>query len=208
MDYQRFKRIFDIILALSLTVLFLPFWIIVPFLILLDTGRPVFYKHQRMGQFGKEFYMWKFRSMVPNADKILHEQNPELLKRFKASDWKMPADQDPRITKLGKILRVFTIDEFPQLYNVLRGEMSMIGPRAYLARELAEQAKKYPGTEELLPTILSVKPGITGPWQTSGRNDIAFDTRARLDADYALCANFWTDLRILCKTPFAMLSKW
>jgi lipopolysaccharide/colanic/teichoic acid biosynthesis glycosyltransferase len=208
MDYQQSKRLLDITLALLLMVLFLPFWIVVPILILLDTGRPIFYKHKRLGQYGKEFYLWKFRSMVTNADAILHEQDPALLAKFKAMDWKMPADQDPRITKLGKILRVFTIDEFPQLYNVLRGEMSMIGPRAYLARELAEQSQKYPETKDLLPIILSVKPGITGPWQTSGRNDIAFDTRARLDADYAVNATFWTDLKIIFKTPMAMLSKW
>lgn len=207
-SYEIQKRILDILVSLVLLAVFLPFWIVIPILIILDSGRPVFFKHKRLGKNGQEFYLWKFRSMVKNADQILHEQDKELLKKFKQGDWKMKADEDPRITKLGRVLRAFTIDEFPQIFNVLKGEMSMIGPRAYLKEELEEQTRLHPSTKKYLKKILSVKPGITGPWQVSGRNEIPFAQRAKLDADYADQRSIGHDLLILLKTPKAMLSKW
>lgn len=206
--YQTQKRILDIIVAVGLITLFTPFWIIVPILIFLESGCPIFFKHQRLGKNGREFEIFKFRSMVPNAQVILNEKNPELLKKFKQGDWKVRADEDPRITKLGRILRAFTIDEFPQLFNVLRGEMSMVGPRAYVKKELAEQSQRYPETKKYVPSILAVKPGITGVWQTSGRNEIPFTKRAQIDANYAHNQSIWADVLILLKTPKAMLSKW
>ena len=144
--------------------------------------------------------------MIQDADEYLYKKNPDLLKKFKASDWKL--ENDPRITKLGRVLRAFTIDEFPQLFNVLKGDMSLVGPRAYLDRELKEQPYKYPKTQKLIKTILSVKPGITGPWQTSGRNEIPFDKRAYLDAKYAKEKSILKDIWYIIKTPAAMLSKW
>ncbi|NMB57497.1 sugar transferase [Candidatus Beckwithbacteria bacterium] len=200
------KRIVDIIVSLCLFLLFLPFWIIIPILIKLDSPGPVFYRHRRVGKDGKEFWIFKFRSMVENADEILHKQDKKLLQKFKPGDWKLK--NDPRITPLGKVLRNLTIDEFPQLFNVLKGEMSMVGPRAYLKKELRQQTKKYPQTYKYIKTILSVKPGITGVWQTSGRNEISFDKRAKIDYDYARNHNFWGDIIILLKTPQAMISKW
>jgi undecaprenyl-phosphate galactose phosphotransferase len=146
--------------------------------------------------------------MVLNADEILHKKNHQLLRKFKNGDWKIAAKDMPRITPLGRFLRSFTIDEFPQLFNVLRGQMSMVGPRAYVRKELEEQSKKYPETKEYIPHILSVKPGITGPWQTSGRNEIPFDKRAKMDAEYAENRNISQDILILLRTPKAMLSKW
>lgn len=207
-SYAIEKRILDVVVALILMVLFIPAWVIVPILILLDSGKPIFFRHKRVGLGGEEFYLWKFRSMVQNADQILHRDNNMLLNKFKQGDWKIRADEDPRITKLGKVLRAFTIDEFPQLWNVLCGQMSMVGPRAYLRAELEEQTTKYPETKKYIKDIISVKPGITGPWQVSGRNEIPFDKRARLDAEYARKQSIWNDLWILCKTPKAMLSKW
>ena len=206
--YPLQKRILDIVVAIILMIVFIPAWILVPIAIYLDSGRPIFFKHKRVGLGGEEFYLWKFRSMVKDADKILHENNDVLLKKFKKGDWKMKAEEDPRITKLGKFLRAFTIDEFPQLWNVLRGEMSMVGPRAYLREELAEQTNRYPETKKYIKDIISVKPGITGPWQVSGRNEIPFAKRARLDAQYARQQSIWEDIKILFKTPRAMLSKW
>ena len=206
--YRVAKRILDLIVATILMILFIPAWIIIPIAIYIDSGRPIFFKHKRVGLDGEEFYLWKFRSMVQNADKILHQDNDDLLRKFKQGDWKMAADEDPRITKLGKFIRAFTIDEFPQLYNVLRGEMSMVGPRAYLREELEEQTNRYPETKKYIKDIISVKPGITGPWQVSGRNEIPFAKRAQLDAQYARSASLWQDIKILCKTPRAMLSKW
>lgn len=206
MMYDTLKRLMDLFLALLLCVLFLPFWIIVPILILLDSGRPVLFKHQRVGKHGKEFAMYKFRSMVVDADILLHQKDSALLKEFKQNDWKI--QNDPRITKLGKILRSLTIDEFPQLYNVLKGDMSMIGPRAYVKKELDEQSARYPETQPLIKDILSVKPGITGPWQTNGRNEIPFRIRAKMDALYARQRSIKNDLIIILKTPRAMISKW
>ena len=206
MAYEIFKRLIDLVVALVLLIIFLPIWLIVPILIKMDSNGPVIYLHRRLGKNGKEFSMYKFRSMIENADEELYEKNPELLKEFKRGDWKLR--DDPRITKLGKFLRAITIDEFPQLINVLRGDMSIVGPRAYLKVESEEQPKKYPKTKKLMKYILSVKPGITGPWQTSGRNEIPFDKRAELDAEYAKTKSIGKDLIIMAKTPLAMISKW
>lgn len=206
MSYESKKRILDIVVALGLMLIFLPFWLIVPLLIFWDSGRPIIFKHKRVGLGGREFNLYKFRSMVHNADDILHKQDKELLQRFKQGDWKIK--DDPRITKLGKVLRSLTIDEFPQLFNVLRGDMSMVGPRAYLKRELDDQTKRYPETQQYVSNILSVKPGITGPWQTSGRNEVPFKTRAEMDARYARNRSIIKDIMILARTPKAMISKW
>jgi len=206
MVYDFVKRILDLSVATVLAVLFLPVWVIVPILIKLDSPGPVIFTHKRVGKGGRAIHIYKFRSMVQNADAILHQQDKKLLEEFKKGDWKLR--NDPRITRLGKILRALTIDEFPQLMNVFKGEMSMIGPRAYVAKELAEQQEKYPETKPLIKEILSVKPGITGPWQTSGRNEVPFNQRAKMDADYARQRSLWNDMLILLRTPRAMLSKW
>jgi lipopolysaccharide/colanic/teichoic acid biosynthesis glycosyltransferase len=206
MSYENQKRILDLLVASMLLVAFLPIWIIVPVMIYLDSGLPIIFKHRRVGLNGKEFYLYKFRSMIPNADEILHKHNKNLLAKFKNGDWKIK--NDPRITKLGKALRSLTIDEFPQIYNVFRGEMSMVGPRAYVRKELEEQTQKYPNTKKYKDKILSIKPGVTGPWQTSGRNEVPFAQRAKMDAEYASKKSIWKDIEILFKTPKAMISKW
>jgi len=204
--YEQQKRLLDIVVATLLSIAFLPFWILVPFLIYLESGSPIIFRHKRVGKDGQEFYIYKFRSMIKDADELLHKRDKELLRKFKAGDWKI--ENDPRITKLGKVLRSLTIDEFPQLYNVLKGEMSMVGPRAYVKKELDEQTERYPETKKYVTAILSVKPGITGPWQTSGRNEVPFAKRAEMDAKYAKTRSIWNDLRILSHTPKAMISKW
>src|SRR5258708_6523325 len=116
-SYDVQKRLLDVFMAIGLSILFFPIWIFVPILIYFDSGWPVIFRHRRVGKDGKEFNLYKFRSMVKDADDILHKQNKELLEKFKQGDWKL--QDDPRITKLGKVLRSLTIDEFPQLYNVL-----------------------------------------------------------------------------------------
>ncbi|MBU0974620.1 sugar transferase [Patescibacteria group bacterium] len=206
MNYAQQKRILDVTSALVLSIVFLPIWFIVPIMIYLDSGFPIIFKHKRLGLNGKEFYLYKFRSMVPDADEILHKHDKKMLNKFRKGDWKIK--NDPRITTLGKALRSLTIDEFPQIYNVLKGEMSMIGPRAYVQKEFDEQTKKYPQTKKYKEIILSVKPGITGPWQTSGRNEIPFNIRAKMDANYAKQKSILRDLHIMIKTPMAMISKW
>ncbi|MBP9700346.1 sugar transferase [Candidatus Woesebacteria bacterium] len=205
-SYAEQKRALDIIVALALILIFFPVWIIIPILIRLDSSGPIIFTHKRVGKYGKPIHIYKFRSMVQDADELLHSKSPKLLKEFKDGDWKLI--NDPRITKLGKILRSLTIDEFPQVLNVLKGEMSVVGPRAYVAKELEEQQEKYPETKALIKDILSVKPGITGPWQTSGRNEVPFNIRAKMDAEYARHGSLWRDIVILAKTPRAMISKW
>lgn len=206
--YEPIKRTLDLVIASTLLVLFLPAWILVPILIKLDSQGPILFHHKRVGKGGKPFSMYKFRSMILNAEEILHKENPELLKKFKALDWKLEAKDDPRITTLGRILRALTIDEFPQILNVIKGDMSMVGPRAYLGEELKEQQKKYPKSKKYIKEVLKTKPGITGLWQVSGRNEVSFDKRAELDAQYVKEMSLWTDLKILLKTPKAMISKW
>ena len=205
-SYDQQKRLLDLFMATLLSLVFLPIWVVVPILVYFDSGWPGIFRHKRVGKNGREFYLYKFRSMVKDADDILHKQDKKLLEEFKNGDWKLA--HDPRITKLGKVLRSLTIDEFPQLYNVFKGDMSMIGPRAYLKKELEEQSVKYPETKQYIDAILSVKPGITGPWQTSGRNEVPFATRAKMDADYASHASLKNDLLIILRTPKAMISKW
>ena len=204
MLYEYQKRILDLVVALVLMIIFLPFWFVVPVLVFVDSGWPLLFKHRRVGKDGRAFYLYKFRSMVKDADDILHKQDKKLLAEFRNGDWKIK--NDPRITKLGKVLRSLTIDEFPQLFNVLKGEM--IGPRAYVEKELAEQTQRYPETKAYIPAILSVKPGITGPWQVSGRNEVPFPIRAKMDAEYARQRSILNDLKILLRTPKAMISKW
>jgi lipopolysaccharide/colanic/teichoic acid biosynthesis glycosyltransferase len=144
--------------------------------------------------------------MVDHAHQYLHEKNPDLLKKFKDNDWKL--EHDPRITRVGRVIRSITIDEFPQLVNVLKGDMSIVGPRAYMREEVNEQVKKYPETKKNIEAIYSIKPGITGPWQVSGRNELPFTKRTDLDAQYANHQSLLNDLVIILKTPKAMFSKW
>lgn len=208
MQYEQQKRLLDLLVALAIITVFLPFWLIVPLLIYIDSGLPILFRHKRIGKDGRQFYIIKFRSMIPGADEFLHHYDKKLLRKFKKGDWKIAAKEDPRITRLGRVLRALTIDEFPQLFNVLKGEMSMVGPRAYVKNELVEQTKKHPETRPYVKKILSVKPGITGPWQTSGRNEIPFTQRAKMDAEYADHLSIFQDIRILLRTPKAMISKW
>ncbi|MEA3354873.1 MAG: sugar transferase [Patescibacteria group bacterium] len=204
--YQSVKRIMDIIIAIILVIIFSPIFIIVPILIWLESGFPTLYRHKRIGKNQKQFWLYKFRTMIKNADEVLYKQDKKLLKKFIDQDWKL--ENDPRITKFGRMLRNLTIDEFPQLYNVLKGEMSIVGPRAYIPREIKSQTEKYKQTKPWMKTIFNVKPGITGPWQTSGRNIISFDKRAKMDLNYAKHNNLIGDILIILKTPKAMLSKW
>jgi len=204
--YETSKRILDITIACILVVVFLPVWLVVPILIYLDSPGPIIFRHRRIGKNGRQFWLYKFRTMVKDADDILHKKDHQLLAEFKKNDWKL--ENDPRITKFGRLLRSLTIDEFPQFYNVLKGEMSMVGPRAYVKEELIEQQKRYPETKPMVREILKIKPGISGPWQTSGRNEIPFPDRVKLDSQYAISRTLVKDVIILLKTPKAMLSRW
>lgn len=207
--FDIFKRSVDIFGSVFLLVIFSPIILITTLVIKYTSPGPIFLKQKRVGQDSKEFLMYKFRSMyVGDNDKRLKDNYPELWKKYKDAGWKLPMCEDPRITPVGKIIRSLTIDEFPQLINVLKGDMSLIGPRAYREEELKEYEEKYPRTKKHIEEIRSVKPGITGLWQTSGRNDLTFEQRASLDSFYIRNRSILQEIKILIKTPMAMLSRW
>lgn len=207
MAYDVAKRIIDIVFSIILLVLFFPIIVIAAVAIALDSEGPILADTpRRLGKDGKLFKMYKFRSMVKNAHEALvyNPQYSKLYDQYKKSGYKLKGD--PRITRVGKFIRKYSIDEAPQFVNVLRGEMSIVGPRAYYPDELKEQQKKYPHTKGAVKVVLSVKPGITGVWQVSGRSEINFDKRIRMDATYAHRRSLVYDFYIILKTPFAMLS--
>lgn len=207
MIHDPIKRIFDIFCAVLLLLIFFPIILIIAMFIKLDSPGPVFADTpSRVGRNGKLFRMYKFRSMVQNAYDMLatDPQYKHLLEEYKKGGYKLK--NDPRITPVGKILRKYSLDEIPQFINVLKGEMSIVGPRAYYPEELRDQQKNYPNTQHAVKLMLSVKPGITGVWQVSGRSEINFDKRIHMDANYAVKRSIFYDLLIVAKTPFAMLS--
>lgn len=204
-----FKRTIDVVGSLILLILFSPIMLITMILIKISSPGPIFFRQKRVGKNSRQFWMYKFRSMYTgDNDKRLRENYPDLWKKYKESGWKLEMSQDPRITPIGKKIRSLTIDEFPQLVNVLKGDMSLVGPRAYREEELQEQEKKYPKTKKYIDIIRSAKPGITGVWQTSGRNDISFEQRAKMDAGYIKKESFLDEILIILKTPTSMLSRW
>lgn len=207
MFYNFAKRILDLILSFFLIVIFSPVIAATAIAIKLDSEGPVFADTpMRVGESGHLFRMYKFRSMIKNAHEALIS-DPEFQKlheEYKRGGYKLK--RDPRITNVGRFLRKYSIDEIPQFINVVRGEMSVVGPRAYYPDELRDQQKEYPNTRAAVKVVLSVKPGITGIWQVSGRSEINFDKRIRLDASYATKKSIVYDFYILARTPLAMLS--
>lgn len=207
MIYEKIKGIMDIISAIILGILFLPICTVVALAIKLDSVGPVFADTpKRVGKGGKLFKMYKFRSMVESAHKILRTnvKYKRLFAKYKRNSYKL--EEDPRITRVGKFIRKHSLDEIPQIINVLRGEMSLVGPRAYYPDELSEQQKKYPKTQDLVKVVLSANPGITGFWQVSGRSEVNFDKRIAMDASYVQRKSLLEDFIIILKTPWAMIS--
>ena len=205
--YTILKRFIDIVGSLILAIIFLPISIIVALAIVFDSPGPVFADTpQRVGKNGKPFKLFKFRSMIVNAHVKLRT-DPKLKKlylEYKRNSYKLR--EDPRVTAVGRFIRKHSLDEIPQFLNVLKGDMSLVGPRPYYADELVEQQRKYPHAKELVQIVLSSRPGITGYWQVSGRSEVNFDKRIKLDADYVLKRSLFLDLYILLKSPWAMIS--
>ncbi len=201
------KRVFDIICSSILLILFMPVIILVSIAIKFDSKGPILADTpERVGKNGKLFKMYKFRSMIENAHELLRE-NPKFAKLYqdyKKGSYKLR--DDPRITKVGRFIRKHSLDEVPQFFNVLKGEMSLVGPRAYYPDELREQQKRYPRTKDDVEIVLSVKPGVTGYWQVSGRSEINFDKRIKMDAEYVRKRSLIYDLIIVLKSPWAMIS--
>lgn len=208
MSYETAKRITDIVGATILLILFMPIMVVTAIVIKLTSKGPVFADiPKRVGKDGKLFYPYKFRSMIVNAYHLL-KTDPKFKKAYEeqqtAGNYKIK--NDPRITPVGRFIRKYSIDEMPQLINVLKGEMSLIGPRPYYKEELEKQQKIYPGTEKFVKEALKVRPGITGYWQVTGRSSVNFDKRIEMDAYYARKKSLLFDFLIILKTPWAMLS--
>ena len=187
------KRIFDIIFSLAVLILLSPIYLLLAVLIALSSSGPIFYVQERVGKNFKRFRCLKFRTMVENADEMLLdmiEAHPHLRTEFE-DNFKLK--YDPRITWIGRFLRITSLDEFPQFWNVLMGDMSVVGPRPLVVEEL----HKYGSNIE---TVLTIRPGITGLWQVSGRNDIPYPQRVKIDVYYANFRHFWMDGWIIVKT--------
>lgn len=203
MVYDLSKRLVDIVGAFIGLIFLSPFLLLTAIAIKLESPGPIFADTpKRVGKDGKLFKMYKFRSMVRNALEIL-EKNPDLLKEYKQNSYKLV--HDPRVTRVGRFIRKTSIDELPQLINILRGEMSLVGPRAYYSFELEEQQKKYPNSKDFVKIILSAKPGLTGVWQVSGRSEINFDKRVEMDAMYVQRRSVFYDIYLIVLTVPAVL---
>ena len=190
------KRGLDIVGSIGALCAFSPIFVITILLIKFEDGGPVFFCQKRVGAGGRLFGMWKFRSMVVNADKIKDELLTENQHGNAGVTFKMK--NDPRVTKIGKWIRKLSIDEFPQFYNVLRGDMSLVGPRPPVPREVAEYKASH-------LRRLRVKPGITCLWQIGGRSEIDFEGQVRLDLEYIRSSSVFFDIAILVKTLPAVL---
>ena len=198
--YRFIKRIIDIIGGLVGIVLLIPITIVLYLISIFskENKGPIFYEQLRVGKNGKEFRIYKFRSMVMHADEKLWEylnSNPEAKEEYKKYK---KLREDPRITKTGKFLRKTSLDEFPQFINVIKGDMSLVGPRPYLYREKEDMGERY-------NDIIKVKPGLTGYWQVNGRSDVDFEERTRMDIEYIKNRNLWLDFKILIKTFLSVL---
>ncbi|WP_441293570.1 sugar transferase [Bacillus cereus] len=192
-SYVFIKRALDIIGAIIGLVIFSPFFIVIPLLFLIGENKgPVFFKQVRIGEKGKEFRIYKFRTMIVNAEEKL-KRNKELYRKYLENNYKLEPHEDPRITKLGQFLRKTSLDEIPQFLNVLKGEMSLVGPRPVVVEELEEYQEKA-------HEFLSVKPGVTGYWQVSGRSDVGYPERVDLELYYVYNASVWFDIKILLLT--------
>jgi exopolysaccharide production protein ExoY len=193
------KRLFDIVLALLLLPVLVPV-IFALWAVTRRDGGPGFFGHVRVGKNGKSFKCWKIRTMVVHAEARLQEHlaaNPAAAEEW-ARDHKLT--DDPRITRLGRFLRRSSLDELPQIWNVLKGEMSFVGPRPVTRVEM----RKY---GQFRTAYLSLKPGITGLWQISGRNDVTYDERVRMDVEYLQTMSILDDIRIILKTAGAVLDR-
>ncbi len=194
---RRGKRAFDLVFATALFIALSPLLILLAVVVMVMSGWPIFYGSERVGQDGKRFQMWKFRTMMWDADATFErwkDTHPERASQL-LTNWKL--DADPRVTALGRFLRKSSLDELPQFWNVLCGEMSVAGPRPYLSRESLDPA--------LAAAIISVRPGLTGPFQVRGRKSMSPQDRMALEAGYSADVRFLKDLAYVVRTAKPLL---
>jgi lipopolysaccharide/colanic/teichoic acid biosynthesis glycosyltransferase len=197
---RRLKRVVDLVLSGLAIIILSPVYIVTSIIIRFDSPGPVFYRHRRLGRNMRELSILKFRTMHRDADKRLKDMldsDPVLKKEFEE---KFKLRNDPRVTRVGRFLRKFSIDELPQFFNVVAGQMSFVGPRPIVDDEV-----KYYKQHSLV--MFRVLPGATGRWQVSGRNDTSYDSRVQMDTSYVQEWTFWEDLKIILKTLPAVLSR-
>lgn len=195
--YRAFKRIVDIILGCIGLVLLSPVFLILAICIKIDSKGPVIFAHKRIGKNGKEFNMYKFRSMYENAEKMIENFNEEQ-KREWQENFKL--ENDPRITKVGKFLRKTSLDELPQIVNIIKGDLSIIGPRPVIDEELEKYGKNK-------DKFLSITPGLTGYWQANGRSNTTYEERMQMELYYIDNQSLWLDIKIFFKTIVSVLKK-
>lgn len=196
----EWKRLFDIHVALAALIVLAPLLATVAIILLCAQGRPIVIRHRRIGQGGAAFPCFKFRTMVRNADEVLQRvlaEDPVASEEWRES---RKLRRDPRITAFGRVLRETSVDEIPQLFNVLRGHMSLVGPRPIVADEVEIYGPK-------ISHYYKVRPGVTGAWQVGGRSDVGFGQRVELDVAYVLSRSFRADLHILARTVPAVLGR-
>ena len=195
------KRAVDIIAGIIGMIILIPLMLIIKIANIFTKDKAsIFFVQNRIGKDGKIFKMYKFRTMIIGAEEELEKllmENEDLRNEYELNK---KIKDDPRVTKIGKFLRKTSLDEFPQFINILKGEMSLVGPRPYLKREKKDIGKDY-------YKIIEMTPGLTGLWQVSGRSNISFEERVKLDMEYYKKNSFWGDMKILLKTITAVLNK-
>jgi lipopolysaccharide/colanic/teichoic acid biosynthesis glycosyltransferase len=193
LDDALVKRSFDIVFSLSVLILFSPLYLVLAALVAVSSPGPIFYVQQRVGKNHRPFNCIKFRTMVINADEVLEKLLADCPQSREEFDRDFKLRDDPRITWIGKFLRLSSLDEFPQFWNVLMGDMSVVGPRPLVPEELHKYGNR-------INRVLTIQPGLTGLWQVSGRNDIPYPQRVYIDVYYVNYRTFLMDLWIILKT--------
>lgn len=195
--YQYIKRIIDVIISVIATIVLIPLFLIITIAIKLETKGSAIFKHTRVGKDGKIIKIYKFRTMVNNAEDMIKDLTKEQQKEFKEN---FKISNDPRITKVGKFLRETSLDELPQLINIIKGELSIIGPRPVIAEEL----KKY---EDNIGKFLSVTPGLTGYWAANGRSNTTYEQRMQMELYYIDNCSLLMDIKVFFKTISSVLKR-
>ena len=195
-SYLTIKRCLDFLISFFAIIVLSPGFLIIGIVVKCTSNGPVFYRQHRIGMYGKDIYLYKFRSMVKNADSLIESFTPEQKKKY-FENFKL--EHDPRITSIGRFLRKSSLDELPQLVNILKGEMSFVGPRPVVKEEL----EKYGDNKD---RFLSVKPGLTGYWATHGRSGISYEERMQLELFYVDHASLWLDIKIFFLTFIAVFT--
>lgn len=197
--YKYIKRFLDIVGSLLALIVFSPIFLILSLIIKSQDGGSAFFAQERIGKGGKPFMMYKFRSMRMDAERIL-KSDPDLYAKYVANDYKLLADEDPRITPIGRWMRRTSVDELPQFVNILKGDMSIIGPRPVVEKELEEYCDRK-------DKFLSVRPGAMGLWQATGRSNISYPERCDVELKYIDNISFGYDVKIFFQTIFSIFKK-